>query len=153
MEEINDQLEEVMFRTLEMYSQKHKELTHPQMMSFIFTKMKNDEYLFNYDRIDFFYDCVGMIQKFGYDETMNYLTSIESWENEILFTNPDYTLEKMKERDRSLRRDKIRPVIKGFKKCKGCGSDNVIDYEKQTRRADEPMTVFFICACCGQRVR
>ena len=38
-----------------------------------------------------------------------------------------------------------KPVRGGLTKCMKCGSDDVFYYQKQTRSADEPMTVFYQC--------
>ena len=35
--------------------------------------------------------------------------------------------------------------------CKKCGSDNVYSESRQTRSADEAMTVFYTCLNCGNR--
>ncbi len=40
----------------------------------------------------------------------------------------------------------------GFK-CRRCGSDKTQYQQKQTRSADEPMTVFIECMACGKRWR
>lgn len=36
-------------------------------------------------------------------------------------------------------------------KCKKCGSENIYSESKQTRAADEAMTVFYTCLDCGNR--
>lgn len=47
-----------------------------------------------------------------------------------------------------------KPLLgKGIFKCEKCGSDDTEDYEKQTRSADEPMTVFVNCRKCKARFR
>ena len=43
--------------------------------------------------------------------------------------------------------------ISGGFKCRRCGSDKTQYMQKQTRSADEPMTVFFECMNCGKRWR
>ena len=150
---MDERTEENMFETMKSFADKYEKLTNEQISDFIFVKMKNDEYLFDFERIDFFYDCIGMIKNYGYEKTIDYLKSLECWDEDVLFTNPENTLSKLHERENIRRKDKIRPVLKGFKKCKSCGSDNVIDIEKQTRRADEEMTFLFFCVCCGKKVR
>lgn len=35
--------------------------------------------------------------------------------------------------------------------CKKCGSDNVFSESRQTRSADEAMTVFYTCLNCGNK--
>jgi len=37
--------------------------------------------------------------------------------------------------------------------CGKCGSDRTTNYQKQTRSADEPMTVFVACVTCGNKWR
>jgi DNA-directed RNA polymerase subunit M/transcription elongation factor TFIIS len=47
-----------------------------------------------------------------------------------------------------------KPLLgKGIFKCGKCGSDDTEDYEKQTRSADEPMTVFVHCRNCNAYFR
>lgn len=47
-----------------------------------------------------------------------------------------------------------KPLLgKGIFKCGKCGSDDTEDYEKQTRSADEPMTVFVHCRKCNAYFR
>jgi DNA-directed RNA polymerase subunit M/transcription elongation factor TFIIS len=47
-----------------------------------------------------------------------------------------------------------KPLLgQGIFKCEKCGSDDTEDYEKQTRSADEPMTVFVHCRKCNARFR
>ena len=47
-----------------------------------------------------------------------------------------------------------KPLLgKGIFKCKKCGSEDTEDYEKQTRSADEPMTVFVHCRNCNAYFR
>lgn len=38
-----------------------------------------------------------------------------------------------------------------FIQCKKCGSNDVDTEQKQTRSADEPMTIFCLCKRCGKR--
>ena len=41
----------------------------------------------------------------------------------------------------------------GGQKCRFCGSDKTSYTQKQTRSADEPMTIFHVCHSCGKRWR
>ncbi|WAK75083.1 putative transcription elongation factor SII [Mandarin fish ranavirus] len=45
------------------------------------------------------------------------------------------------------------PVLpsEGTVTCPVCKSKRVHAYQKQTRSADEPMTLFALCALCGKR--
>ena len=36
-------------------------------------------------------------------------------------------------------------------KCKKCGSDNIYSESRQTRSADEAMTIFYTCLNCGNK--
>lgn len=36
-------------------------------------------------------------------------------------------------------------------KCKKCGSDNIFSESRQTRSADEAMTIFYTCLNCGNK--
>ncbi|AAL77810.1 transcription elongation factor SII [Tiger frog virus] len=42
-------------------------------------------------------------------------------------------------------------VEEGTVKCPGCGSRRVHALQRQTRSADEPMTLFAMCSECGKR--
>ena len=50
---------------------------------------------------------------------------------------------------------KNKPVeaVKGLFKCTKCGSEETISSQKQTRSADEPMTIFITCLKCGKKWR
>ena len=42
--------------------------------------------------------------------------------------------------------------VKGiFGRCRDCNNDEVVYYEKQTRSADEPMTIFITCTSCNYK--
>jgi transcription elongation factor S-II len=47
----------------------------------------------------------------------------------------------------------IDPNKGGEFKCSRCKSSKTTFHEKQTRSADEPMTVFVLCLNCGKRWR
>jgi DNA-directed RNA polymerase subunit M/transcription elongation factor TFIIS len=54
--------------------------------------------------------------------------------------------------DKDIFRNK--PLLgKGLYRCRKCNSDDTEDYEKQTRAADEPMTVFVRCRACGEKFK
>lgn len=44
-------------------------------------------------------------------------------------------------------------MLGGGQKCKRCGSDKTSYTQKQTRSADEPMTIFHVCYACHLRWR
>lgn len=100
------------------------------------------------------YEIIGMITKIGYDTVYQYLTS-RAWTNgqDIVFLAP--TLLQTRDKvlsDADAFKRKIKPG-KGVAKCGKCGSEEVYTAEKQTRSADEPMTIFFTCAHCSARWR
>lgn len=100
------------------------------------------------------YEIMGMIMKTGYDTVYGYLTS-RTWTNaqDIVFLAP--TLVQTRDKvlsDANAFKRKIKPG-KGVAKCGKCGSEEVYTAEKQTRSADEPMTIFFTCAHCSSRWR
>ncbi|AAS18100.1 transcription elongation factor TFIIS [Singapore grouper iridovirus] len=43
------------------------------------------------------------------------------------------------------------PVEEGTLQCPKCGCKKVHVVQRQTRSADEPMTVFAVCSNCGKR--
>lgn len=73
--------------------------------------------------------------------------------NGIYHNLPSLELNRMNfEIEKDIFRNK--PLLgKGLFKCEKCGSDDTEDYEKQTRSADEPMTVFVHCRKCNARFR
>jgi DNA-directed RNA polymerase subunit M/transcription elongation factor TFIIS len=73
--------------------------------------------------------------------------------NGIYHNLPSLSLSRMNfEIEKDIFRNK--PLLgKGIFKCEKCGSDDTEDYEKQTRSADEPMTVFVNCRKCKARFR
>lgn len=73
--------------------------------------------------------------------------------NGIYHNLPSLELNRMNfEIEKDIFRNK--PLLgKGIFKCEKCGSDDTEDYEKQTRSADEPMTVFVHCRKCNARFR
>jgi DNA-directed RNA polymerase subunit M/transcription elongation factor TFIIS len=73
--------------------------------------------------------------------------------NGIYHNLPSLELNRMNfEIEKDIFRNK--PLLgKGIFKCEKCGSDDTEDYEKQTRSADEPMTVFVNCRKCKARFR
>lgn len=48
-------------------------------------------------------------------------------------------------------KDKPIEVSEGIYQCKRCGDRKTVSTEKQTRSADEPMTVFITCLSCGNK--
>jgi DNA-directed RNA polymerase subunit M/transcription elongation factor TFIIS len=54
--------------------------------------------------------------------------------------------------DKDIFRNK--PLLgQGLYKCSRCGSNDTEDMEKQTRSADEPMTIFVTCKACGHKFK
>ena len=48
---------------------------------------------------------------------------------------------------------KLDDIVDSFLKCGKCKMNKVDYYQKQTRGADEPMTLFCTCHNCGHRWR
>ena len=55
--------------------------------------------------------------------------------------------------DKTLQPNALEEDFKGLFECPKCHSDKTTHTEKQTRSADEPMTVFIQCLACGARSR
>lgn len=98
----------------------------------------------------FVYEIIGMMAKSGFNLIYQYLTS-RPWTStsEIVFMAPAMTKARQKVlADMEIFRDKI-IAGKSIFKCRRCGSDETIQAEKQTRSADEPMTVKVTCVACS----
>ena len=63
----------------------------------------------------------------------------------------DIVEETIPETGETIRREVIVPD--GMLCCGKCGMQKTSSYEMQTRSADEPMTIFATCLCCGHRWR
>ena len=97
------------------------------------------------------------------ESTNLYINQLEK--DSVLFKNvlPGNRIQAMYEFLHSLENNRInfridkdifrnKPLLgKGLYKCNRCGSDDTEDREKQTRSADEPMTVFVSCRNCGHK--
>jgi len=78
---------------------------------------------------------------------------LEQWARDF----PDSRLAKLIDRD-SLAKSLYSAAAVGSKdaiKCRRCGQENPMIWQRQTRSADESMTVFFLCrnSVCGARWR
>lgn len=49
--------------------------------------------------------------------------------------------------------EELRFAAKCEKKCSGCGCEEAMFIEMQTRSADEPMTIFYQCTVCRRTWR
>lgn len=68
---------------------------------------------------------------------------------ELIFNHPLLEKARIKERiDLEIFRTKIRGSA-GVFQCPRCGSRETVSAEKQTRSADEPMTIKITCVACG----
>ena len=108
----------------------------------------------------FVYEIVNMLNKLDYEIVYNFLNA--GWEKvfgsgaglrkKIIFENP--LLSKSKDKlamDMEIYRNKI-DVEKGMFTCK-CGSEETLSVSKQTRSADEALTVMVNCLACGKKWR
>lgn len=86
-----------------------------------------------------------MIHDMGFEETYQHLAS-----NPIdpLRTSPLLESHKRLAEMDLLNYRKRQPSMKGVYKCRKCLSDETISSTKQTRSADEPMTVLIRCIHC-----
>lgn len=118
-------------------------------------KFNNGELILSLQERWFIYEIFWLLNKTGYTTTYNYLTV--DWEKifgehnirkKMLFENP--LMSKTKDKfllDMEIYRNKI-DVVEGGEKCRRCHSDATVAVEKQTRSADEQVTIKIYCTSC-----
>lgn len=112
----------------------------------------NGDYIVDVKRKDVFMEILGMLQKYGFTVTYDFLSRA---------SDPDYVIWEQKSmeaaRNKFLRETSIQfaePVgIEGIAVCQKCGSKKVAVALRQTRSGDEPMTTFYKCVQCGAEWR
>ena len=131
-------------------------VTYNQALVLTSLKFQQGDPILTLEDRPFVYEIVNMIDKLGYDRVYNFLNV--DWEKivgpgagirkRIIFENPllDPSKERM-EMDMEIFRSRV-DVSKGAVNCKRCGSEETLSVEKQTRSADEPMTVRVRCLQC-----
>ncbi len=102
------------------------------------------------------YELVHMIKSLGKDSALLHLRS-RAFKDvaDLIFSSDEFKEEKSKRGvERDLYKNKMK-AISGVFTCPKCGGSRTTQAEKQTRSADEPMTVFVRClaAGCGHKWR
>lgn len=102
------------------------------------------------DRNEAIYATIQSLIELGWDVTYDFLRTVPNDNPRfIIFGLPILRKAQEKERiDLEIFRTKIQGT-KGAFKCKRCGSVETISAEKQTRSADEPMSIKVTCIACG----
>ena len=96
-------------------------------------------------------DAISVILLLGYAEGRAYIANTRA-ASELMFNLPVSTMKKARDNyQMNIKLLKSKPEVRidSVFPCLKCQSKNVISSEKQTRSADEPMTVFFACLNCG----
>lgn len=112
------------------------------------------------NNLNLLYDIIGGILNFGFDdfitfieEFVNKFQGTKSNSSQMLFSSPIFD----KERDVffvNLERSRRKVnTTKGMLACPNCKSKSTESIEKQTRSADEPMTIISTCLECGKTWR
>ncbi len=115
-------------------------------------KDKNDLPILSLQDRESMYQILGMLQFMTLSQMEQYFSGVSIAVEEdfrgledAIWNSPAFSKEQQKEfLDAEITLNRIRVKI-GAAKCKYCGSQNVIQMEKQTRSADEGMTVKFTC--------
>lgn len=93
---------------------------------------------------------VALIKTQGIEATLAYLRSQPgATARDLIFNSALLENARMKERiDLDIFRNKVKGTA-GVFQCPRCGSRETVSAEKQTRSADEPMTIKITCIACG----
>lgn len=112
-------------------------------------KYSNGKPIIDNDDQEVLTEIIGMIDKLGFKTTLNFLSIITN-RDELIWTQEAMDLGAAAV-SREIDIQQTRETgIKGIKKCRFCGSDELIFNQKQTRSGDEPMTVITKCVQCGK---
>jgi len=101
------------------------------------------------------YEIIALIKQFGFVETVAFLKKINS-RDEIMFSSPFMEKSKIVATfEKDMIRDLKKDVVESGIPCSKCHQKKVEMMAKQTRSADEPMTVFYQCnnPGCGHQWR
>lgn len=115
-------------------------------------KLESGETMLTLGEKWFIYEIIGLIKRYGYEESMEYLTG-NKWgtRKDVIFNAPTLANAKNKVlNDAEIFRRKGEAVA-GLFKCRKCGSNETISVDVQTRSADEPMTTKVTCVACGNK--
>lgn len=119
------------------------------------SKFKNGENIFTDSNVTFLYHFCGYLKKYGESkclEYINYLETLDEWEDKIENTEPGRTFEDIEEEKLNRRKNHKLPSLKGLIKCRKCGSDNVLETNR-VGRADEEAITIIMCMSCRNRIR
>jgi DNA-directed RNA polymerase subunit M/transcription elongation factor TFIIS len=112
------------------------------------------------NNLNLLYDIIGGILNFGFEDFIEFVEKFvnkskgtKSNSSEMLFSSAIFN----KERDAffvNLERSRRKVnTTKGMLACPNCKSKSTESIEKQTRSADEPMTIISTCLECGKTWR
>lgn len=98
-------------------------------------------------------EAIGVILQLGYVQGVDFIKQAQS-SMDLVFNLPVATIKRAQDNyNLHIKLLKTKPEVRSESvyPCLKCQSKNVISSEKQTRSADEPMTIFFTCLNCGNR--
>lgn len=132
-------------------------VTEEQVEQLIDLKFKSGQPILSLEERWFIYEIVWLLNVSGFDLTYNYLST--DWEKvfgphnirkKMLFENPLMSSAKEKAAiDMEIFRTKI--DVEMGEPCRRCKSTSTIAFEKQTRSADEAMTIKISCLSCSYK--
>lgn len=113
---------------------------------------ENGNYIVDANRRDVILEIVGMLRNQPFDDIIDFLTDAP---------NPEYVLWEQESMDegrikviRELAIQQAEEVgVKGVGKCRYCPSTELVFATRQTRSADEAMTIFVRCVMCHKQWR
>ena len=119
---------------------------------------KNGEYLLSSNNPGFVYEIFGMIKVLGFEQTMNFLESLDikgkvrpvakNILDSILFERE----ETLYQNDIAIIRDEFQVKVKGLYKCPKCGGQDTVDQTSSRQRSSDEATIFEItCQSCSHR--
>ena len=94
------------------------------------------------------YYLVYKIQQFGFERVYSELLK-EIKGRDLILSGSEFDNARFQQVTEILFRKQKLESVKGlFGKCRKCGKDEVVYYEKQTRSGDEAMTYYITCVSC-----
>lgn len=124
-------------------------LTSEDIDRLIRIKDKNGKLILDIKNKPTFYWLIGMLQSMTVSEMEKHFSS-RTFDESAIWDAPIFKKEQQKEfLDANIYLNRVKSKV-GIEECRRCASKNVIYAEKQTRSADEGMTVFYSCLNCGK---
>jgi DNA-directed RNA polymerase subunit M/transcription elongation factor TFIIS len=91
------------------------------------------------------YEIIAMIREHGFDKVYDFLRGVKDYEQIVLDSEFMRDAEMVLDYERDLIRDIKHDMVESGIPCPKCKEQKVTMVTKQTRSADEPMTIFYTC--------